>query len=37
MTAVVDAMVALLVSVPLYLFFTRSVEAAAERRRSGLT
>ena len=31
---VVNAMVALLLSVPLYLFFIRSMEAAAERKRS---
>ena len=29
-----NAMVALLLSVPLYLFFIRSMEAAAERKRS---
>src|SRR5262245_13277415 len=32
---VVNAMVALLLSVPLYLFFIRSMEAAAERKRTG--
>jgi arginine:agmatine antiporter len=33
-STVVNAMVALLLSVPLYLFFIRSMEAAAERKRS---
>ena len=31
---VVNAMVALLISVPLYPFFLRSMEAAAERKRT---
>jgi arginine:agmatine antiporter len=36
-TTVVNAMVALLVSVPLYPFFIRSIEAASERKRTGVT
>ena len=36
-TTVVNAMVALLVSVPLYPFFIRSMEAASERKRTGVT
>ena len=33
-TTVVHAMVALLLSVPLYLFFIRSMEAARQRKRT---
>ena len=36
-TTVVNAMVALLVSVPLYPFFLRSMAAASERKRTGVT
>jgi arginine:agmatine antiporter len=36
-TTVVYAMVALLASVPLYPFFIRSMEAAAERKRTGVS
>ena len=36
-TTVVYAMVALLASVPLYPFFIRSMEAASERKRTGVS